>query len=185
LESEADAAIQGSQIPRTRDEYGGLIFDHSFIGEGEEFGFPASEQFDGLSPLDQPMVLETFVDESGAVVSLAVPPNALNHGMDENGVAPPPPPAMDDPSDPPPAIDVEFEATRTRDSTDIGPEANIVSGEDVHRASLSDSGSDSPAAGDEIRPPPYLNDTVVPVDTRRPPPYVDVLLPTTSRTQSV
>ena len=78
----------------------GALFD----GEGVLFGFPAAEQYDGLSlPLE--MRRESLPPD------LAMLLNARTAGRAGEILMDAPPPPMDDPSDPPPAIDaVSFAA---------------------------------------------------------------------------
>jgi hypothetical protein len=94
-------------------------------GEGTQFGFPPSEQFDGHSEEMQrsstpPPTLEMATRDTN-VTNLA-DLNEPQLAMEALGIAlgeqedapvgselpPPPPPAMDDPSDPPPSIDSDF-----------------------------------------------------------------------------
>ncbi|KAJ3545888.1 hypothetical protein NMY22_g2260 [Coprinellus aureogranulatus] len=101
-------------------------------GEGDVFGFPPSQQFDGHSEDMQrsdtpPPTLEmashdtdltSLADlhdtghvsiETMNLVHVLEPHNdAVLDRLDTNEQPPPPPPAMDDPSDPPPSIDSAF-----------------------------------------------------------------------------
>ena len=92
-------------------------------GEGTQFGFPPSEQFDGHSeemqrsstppPTLEMATLDTNVTNLADLNEPQRAMEALGIALDEQGEAtsgelPPPPPAMDDPSDPPPSIDSDF-----------------------------------------------------------------------------
>ncbi|KAF5337328.1 hypothetical protein D9611_003314 [Ephemerocybe angulata] len=123
-------------------------------GEGDIFGFPPSQQFDGHSEDMQrsntpPPTLEMASHDTD-LTSLAdlhdsghVTIEAMNlvlsepqHDVDlDNGEQPPPPPpAMDDPSDPPPSIDSAFrspEAMGQRPTTPPLP-PYLVPGDDTH-----------------------------------------------------
>ncbi|KAJ2919034.1 hypothetical protein MD484_g1398, partial [Candolleomyces efflorescens] len=99
----------------------------SIPGEGDIFGFPASQQFDGHSEdmqrSDTPPPSLEMASHDPDLTSLAdlhdpahVAIEAMNLVLESRGEAelvggeqpPPPPPAMDDPSDPPPSIDSAF-----------------------------------------------------------------------------
>jgi hypothetical protein len=155
---------------------------HTVLGEGVEFGFPASEQFDGHSDVMQSSASPTIVmsttdaDLVEMVVNSEVE-SALGrvlalHDMeanDEQLPPPPPPPAMDDPSDPPPSIDSEF-----RSPVMSQPQQPADS------ARLHAPPNEPPVqSADGQAPPPYL----IPDTDRdqgqvaRPPPYVDLVPP--------
>jgi len=168
--------------------------DPIIIGEGSEFGFLSSDQFDGhTEPLSQrcspppslematgDMDLTSFADTSEPQFAL----EALGLVLDPDDTvvnvasSPPPPPAMDDPSDPPPSIDSDFRSpdmplqTSTTPSTHTStiPLSSLTS--DEHLRSTHDQ---APRQTDGPAPPPYLNPGVHShqVNVTRPPPYVD------------
>ena len=168
--------------------------DPIIAGEGSEFGFLSSDQFDGhAEPLSQrcspPPSLEMatgdtdltpFADISEPQLSLEV--LGLVLGSDDTVVdvapSPPPPPAMDDPSDPPPSIDSDFRSpdmplqssTTPSTHTSTTPLSSLTS--DEHLRSTHDQ---APRQTDGPAPPPYLNPGVHShqVNVTRPPPYVD------------
>jgi hypothetical protein len=161
---------------------------HDIVGEGVQFGFPVSEQFDGHSDIitrssNPPPTLGRDPTLTG-LVDMHPPDIVLNRVMTmtsdedsgEEEQLPPPPPAMDDPSDPPPSIDSDFRSPANPLQThSVGysqpaeppphgpsptPPASLETGPSVGQA-----------------PPPYLN----PEHDRdqsnvaRPPPYVDFI----------
>jgi neural Wiskott-Aldrich syndrome protein len=94
-------------------------------GEGTQFGFPPSEQFDGHSEEMQrsstpPPTLEMATRDTNVtnLADLSEPQRTMEalgialgeqeEATRERELPPPPPPAMDDPSDPPPSIDSDF-----------------------------------------------------------------------------
>ncbi|RDB28986.1 hypothetical protein Hypma_015366 [Hypsizygus marmoreus] len=165
-------------------------------GEGLEFGFPSSEQFDGhTEPMQRsstpPPTLEMATRDTDltALTDIREPQlamEALGLALDrhEEAVAgerpPPPPPAMDDPSDPPPSIDSDFrspdlprQATSPHTSPTLHPAYTSV--EPPLLPPSPPPVSREPAAIDGFAPPPYLipgnhNDQE---SVARPPPYVD------------
>ncbi|KAJ7107627.1 hypothetical protein C8R43DRAFT_937121 [Mycena crocata] len=163
------------------------------VGEGYEFGFAATEQFDGhcddMQRSSTPPPTLEMASRDANLTPLAVirePERAievlglvLDHHEDSSrgggGELPPPPPALDDPSDPPPSIDSDF---RSPDATPHPPSPPSL----ATYASPEPTGlptSPAPPAGQTSHghaPPPYL----VPGDhphqeehVARPPPYVD------------
>lgn len=139
-----------------------LILDPMITGEGSEFGFFSSEQFDGHSePLRQEPLpsLQTVTMETN-LTSLTDNMDGSAFMNPENGInappsplPPPPPPVMDDPSDPPPCIDLEF---RTPDLPSPLLSTPIC----------------QPMSVDGYAPPPYLN-LAQQENVPRPPPYMD------------
>jgi len=158
---------------------------HTVLGEGVEFGFPASEQFDGHSDVVQRSASPTIVMSTtdADLVEMAVNDeveNALgrvlaldqHHDIETNNEQlppPPPPPAMDDPSDPPPSIDSEFRS----------PVMSLPQ-QPTESTRLHAPPNEPPVqSADGQAPPPYL----IPDADRdqgqvaRPPPYVDLVPP--------
>ncbi|EJD47822.1 hypothetical protein AURDEDRAFT_151297 [Auricularia subglabra TFB-10046 SS5] len=124
-ESEADAGATDDDIP---------------AGEGTIFGFPAADQYDGLSLPGR---------ESGYL-----PPDfaelmsmRAGDGDADGDAPPPPPPPMDDPSDPPPAIDVPFATTAPGQEPAGGPPPYLNRQQQEHQDSI------------EVTtgPPPYVD----------------------------
>ncbi|KAF8898584.1 hypothetical protein BD779DRAFT_1687485 [Infundibulicybe gibba] len=119
LESETEIILPDSDSHPTH-----IPVSQSITGEGIEFGFPPSDQFDGHSedmqrPSTPPPTLEMATQDTNLTQladirepELAI--EALGLVIDQHEEAanheppPPPPPAMDDPSDPPPSIDSDF-----------------------------------------------------------------------------
>jgi hypothetical protein len=157
-----------------------MIFSHNtsiVFGEGVQFGFPVSEQFDGHSdvmpkpesaPPRNPELTEPEIVTLGRALALD-----QQEDVTEDGQLPPPPPAMDDPSDPPPSIDSEFR------SPVVSLQAPSVASGYVQSAEPPSlhvrSPPSQPTHGQA--PPPYL----IPDNERdqgqvtRPPPYVDFI----------
>ncbi|KAF7310740.1 ARID domain-containing protein [Mycena chlorophos] len=146
LESENEIIIpsdEGHSHPPATDPH--------VIGEGVEFGFPATEQFDGHSEDMQrsstpPPTMEMATLDSTLVQSelgLVLEQHPAVEGT--QGDLPPPPPALDDPSDPPPSIDSEFRSPENGPAPERPP---------------------TPPPAVVHAPPPYL----IPAT---PPPYVD------------
>lgn len=163
-------------------------------GEGFEFGFLPSDQFDGHAepvqrPETPPPTLEmatrdtdlTDFADMGQEPQMAIEALGLALSRHEESVAgerPPPPPAMDDPSDPPPTIDSDFRSpdiprqTPPPHAVSI-PLPTFTSDERLPSVSLPER---EPAQVHAYAPPPYL----VPVrnpneqeNVTRPPPYMD------------
>ncbi|KAG6896888.1 hypothetical protein C0992_005452 [Termitomyces sp. T32_za158] len=187
LESEEEIIIPTDQVsdrPHSSLE---------IIGEGFEFGFLPSDQFDGHAepiqlPMTPPPTLEmatqdtdlTDLADMGQEPQMAIEALGLALGRHEDSVAgdrPPPPPAMDDPSDPPPTIDSDF---RSPDISGQTP-PHAVS---IQLPMFPPDERDAPLSLPEREPtqihgsapPPYL----VPVrnpneqeNVTRPPPYMD------------
>ncbi|KAF8225041.1 hypothetical protein L208DRAFT_1308081 [Tricholoma matsutake] len=166
LESESEFIIPGDADTNVLANSDASV---SIPGEGMEFGFPPSHQFDGhsedmqQSPTPPPTLeMATRDTDLTSLADIQRPGHTMealglrleHHSQSESGERPPPPPAMDDPSDPPPLIDSAFR------SPDI-----------TRRTSPSPPGHSSyPSA-----PPPYLvpenhNDQET---VARPPPYMD------------
>ncbi|KAG6901909.1 hypothetical protein C0995_006747 [Termitomyces sp. Mi166 len=166
----------------------------TIIGEGFEFGFLPSDQFDGhAEPVQRsvtpPPTLEmatrdtdlTDLADMGQEPQMAMEALGLALDRHEESVAgerPPPPPALDDPSDPPPTIDSDF---RSPDIPGQTPPSHPVSNQlltftDELRAPVS-LPEREPIQIHGYAPPPYL----VPVvgnpneheNVTRPPPYMD------------
>ncbi|KAK7463736.1 hypothetical protein VKT23_005673 [Stygiomarasmius scandens] len=155
------------------------------IGEGVDFGFSISDQFDGHSEDMQrsstpPPTLEMasrdtdvtqlaeMAEPERAMEALGLVLNQQDDGRQEE--PPPPPPALDDPSDPPPSIDSDF---RSPDPPRSPP----------HPVSPRSYSSDPPGPpSDPVEehptshghaPPPYLVPDNHSEHVTRPPPYVD------------
>ena len=167
----------------------------SIPGEGTEFGFNPSDQYDGISsslervstpPTIANATLDTDVTEFANLVSqperaleaLSLTLELSSTEGDQvqppgHSLPPPPPPLLDDPSDPPPSIDVEdFRSppppSLSREHSPPPPSLPPVVAQDLSAP------RSVPMAN---APPPYLhpqenheNEIVT-----RPPPYVDVL----------
>ncbi|KAG6878435.1 hypothetical protein C0993_007036 [Termitomyces sp. T159_Od127] len=191
LESEEEIIIptdQGLDRPQSSLE---------ILGEGFDFGFLPSDQFDGhAEPIQRSMTppptlematrdtnLTDLADlaDMGQEPQMAIEALGLALGRHEESVAgerPPPPPAMDDPADPPPTIDSDF---RSPDISGQTPPPHTGSSQlptftpEEHRAPVS-LPEREPAQIHGYAPPPYL----VPVrnpneqeNVTRPPPYMD------------
>ena len=161
----------------------------SIPGEGVEFGFLPSQQFDGHSEDMQqsstpPPTLEmatrdtdltSLVDIHGTghaieTLGLSLEP----HTEAEVGERPPPPPAMDDPSDPPPLIDSAFRSSGVTRHTLPSPPSHSSFISNEHSAMVN-SPPETLRTSQPSAPPPYLvpenhNDQE---NVARPPPYVD------------
>ncbi|KAF9270368.1 hypothetical protein L218DRAFT_30542 [Marasmius fiardii PR-910] len=164
-------------------------------GEGTDFGFVASEQFDGHSEDIQrsstpPPSLE-MASRDTDVTQLADIPQA-DRAIDAIGLVlsqadverepPPPPPALDDPSDPPPSIDSDF---RSPDASQHSPPPpgttppqmhSIYTNEQSHLHSAPSASTPQDQTVHGHAPPPYLvrdNHTEEQEHVTRPPPYVD------------
>lgn len=184
LESEAEIIIPSqASIPSSQNSVPVIP------GEGQQFGFLASEQFDGHSEDMQrsstppPTLEQATLDTDVTLLAEMSEPErsieALGIVLDQEeaarGVLPPPPPALDDPSDPPPTIDSgDFRQTSPHPSPPLRP---------VYTVTESAPGSPPPSipvieeqTNHRHAPPPYL----VPEESHgdqesvtRPPPYVD------------
>lgn len=178
LESESEIIIPHN----TADEMAHVAsLSPVIVGEGEEFGFAMSQQFDGHSETSQrsstpPPTLEMASMDTDVTLLAEMPEPersievlgiVLDQQENVSAELPPPPPAMDDPSDPPPSIDSDFrspEATRpTSPHPSPPPRLHTPSPTPVREQSSGHA------------PPPYL----VPDShgeqehVTRPPPYVD------------
>ncbi|KAG5654764.1 hypothetical protein H0H81_003772 [Sphagnurus paluster] len=179
-----------------------LMDEHSppsptIVGEGLEFGFLSSEQFDGhTESMDEsmqrsmtpPPTLEMATRDTDLtqLADIREPQRALEAlglALDRHDESlagerpPPPPPAMDDPSDPPPSIDSEFRSPdmpRRANSPPYGSPILPPSFVDPHPPSPTLLAM-TPVSTHGHDPPPYL----VPgnhgdqENVTRPPPYVD------------
>jgi neural Wiskott-Aldrich syndrome protein len=185
LESEAEIIVpQDDQRPLTEQSPPPAMI----AGEGEQFGFPASQQFDGHSedilqrsstppPTLEMATMDTNVTGLADIDRQEHVMDALNMALEQRdeGVAgehPPPPPAMDDPSDPPPSIDSDF---RSPGPPRQSPSPRLV-------ASTPPTGLVPPPARPGVEspseshaPPPYLIPDVESdqAHVTRPPPYMD------------
>ena len=205
LESESDL---GGHIPAFPPDDLPQVSQHlaptpymSIPGEGSDFGFSPSDQYDGISssldrsasppPSMANASLDTDVTEFAnlgsqpehALEALSI---ALDQPASEGGsvqpsshseALPPPPPLLDDPSDPPPSIDVEeFRRPPVPSlSREQSPSPSAPPSVPRTDASVTTIPQNAPNAH---APPPYLQPTAhsepeEPV--ARPPPYVDVL----------
>ncbi|KAJ7630742.1 hypothetical protein FB45DRAFT_1027931 [Roridomyces roridus] len=172
LESEAEIIIPSDDADAVHPEAPAVI-----VGEGSEFGFSASAQFDGHSEDMQrsatpPPTLEMAQRDADLtpLTDIREPERAmevlglvLDGGSSDNGELPPPPPPMDDPSDPPPSIDSDF---RSPDGPPHPP-----SPPPRIDPTPPPPGQDPPTDGHA--PPPYLGDHSHQEHVARPPPYVD------------
>lgn len=149
-------------------------------GEGAEFGFHVSEEFDGTrNPNDHPSSAFQMQPE----VRTQVPTRLLDLPVSRNaeGVSTRdslPPPGIDDPVDPPPAIDQAYiTATNVEGNLSLDPPPPPHSDEDPHPIRTTSPPPPS-ASRDTVNaaPPPYLSppsndeprNSVI-----RPPPYVE------------
>jgi neural Wiskott-Aldrich syndrome protein len=180
-------------VPIQSDEMPAIPLDHTasvIVGEGVQFGFPASAQFDGHSDVPPgsvtppPTHARSAIDPTLAELVDMPPPDTetLSRALtlDEHddavqGQLPPPPPAMDDPSDPPPSIDSEFRSPVILQQTPSDPTSGYrPPSPPPHVASSAPSVVQSTQGQ---APPPYL----LPDNDRdqshviRPPPYVDFI----------
>jgi neural Wiskott-Aldrich syndrome protein len=120
LESEAEIIIPAREDHSTHQD---SVPPAIIPGEGTQFGFPATLQFDGhsedmqrsstppptveMASRDTDLTNLTDINEGG--LSIEALGLALERHEEAGGHhPPPPPPAMDDPSDPPPSIDSHF-----------------------------------------------------------------------------
>ena len=160
--------------------------DPIITGEGSEFGFLSSDQFDGhTEPLLQecppPPSLEMATGDTDLtpfadILEPQLSLEALGLVLDPDDTAvnvassPPPPPAMDDPSDPPPSIDSDFRSPDMPLQSSTTPSSTTPLSSDEHLAH-----DQAPRQTDGPAPPPYLNPGVHShqVNVTRPPPYVD------------
>ncbi|KAL1664049.1 hypothetical protein GGF50DRAFT_127545 [Schizophyllum commune] len=181
-------------IPPTDESTLDPHYPEAFPGEGVEYGFMPTEQFDGHSedmqrPTTPPPTLEMATRDADLtqIADIREPERAieaLGHVLDQHeentrgGEPPPPPPAMDDPSDPPPSIDSDFRSpdatTRGSPASSSPPPVAYAEVEAVHGppASPPPPPQQQPHVHD---PPPYLG----PESHReqeehvtRPPPYM-------------
>lgn len=192
-------------VPQHDDE-SGVHPSHpspTIVGEGIQFGFSPSEQFDGHSEDMQrsstpPPTLEMATRDANLTVlaDISEPEHAIEalglvldqHEEATREVAPPPPPAMDDPSDPPPSIDSDFRspAPLPQSSQPLRPSPPpsrpIYPATDspelppgLHVAPPAPATQPQPSHGHA--PPPYLvpEHEVEQEHVARPPPYVDLV----------
>jgi len=169
----------------------------AIVGEGFQFGFTASQQFDGHSEDMQrsstpPPTLEMATRDTDLtqLADIREPERAIEalglaldqHEETARGgeLPPPPPPAMDDPSDPPPSIDSDFRSPdlpRQTSSPRPPPPPphtayNPSETPRMHSPSPAPpSGQAQPSHGHA--PPPYLGPENHREHVTRPPPYVD------------
>lgn len=172
----------------------------SITGEGSEFGFLSSQQFDGhAEPLHRastpPPSLEMATRDTDLTPladihepQLAMEALGLVLDRHDDTVTgerpPPPPPAMDDPSDPPPSIDSDFRSpdmprqTLTTSAPHASPVLHPSYASNEPPRLRSSSPAPPPAEPPSTHghaPPPYLtpanhNDQE---NVARPPPYMD------------
>lgn len=157
------------------------------IGEGVQFGFLPSDQFDGHSEVLQrsstpPPTLEMasldtdltdLTDMEGAGRAMEALSLALDH-QEENGIHPPPPPAMDDPSDPPPSIDSEFRAPSAPPHPSSSPPRSIPTHPTGNVQNGPPTQPDQAPSAHGHAPPPYLGPgrPHEHEQVARPPPYM-------------
>jgi len=167
----------------------------TIIGEGLNFGFLPSEQFDGhTEPMQRaitpPPTLEMATRDTDLtqLADIREPQRAmeaLGLALDRHDESlaeerpPPPPPAMDDPSDPPPSIDSDFRSPDIPRQTTSPPHASpslppSFSPNEPPPASPTPMPRESGSSHGHA-PPPYLisgnhNDQE---NVARPPPYTD------------
>ncbi|THU91763.1 hypothetical protein K435DRAFT_758848 [Dendrothele bispora CBS 962.96] len=156
------------------------------IGEGADFGFAISEQFDGHSEDMQrsstpPPTLEMASRDTDVtqLAEMAEPGRAIEalglvlNQQEDNGreVPPPPPPALDDPSDPPPSIDSDFRSPDPPRSPPHSASPHPVYSSDPPEPS-SVPVEEHPTSHGHA-PPPYLVPDNHSEHVIRPPPYVD------------
>ncbi|KAG5644752.1 hypothetical protein DXG03_007881 [Asterophora parasitica] len=191
LESESEIIIPDSDPHQEHPLSPGIA------GEGIEFGFSASEQFDGHpEPMQRsitpPPTLEMATRDTDLtqLADIREPQRAmeaLGFALDRHGKSlaaerpPPPPPAMDDPSDPPPSIDSEFRSPDVPRQTNASPpqtSPNLPpSFTAIDPPSSPPPTSRAPASTHGHAPPPYLvpgNHNINDQEhVARPPPYMD------------
>ena len=166
------------------------------LGEGVQFGFLASEQFDGHSDIMQrssspAITMATSEADLTDMVNNRQPEDAINvlgralaldqdvQSGGEQLPPPPPPPAMDDPSDPPPSIDSEFRspASPLRPPSAAGPAYTPPTEAASLHTTAAEPTSGQVQSSHGQAPPPYLT----PDNDRdqghvtRPPPYMDLI----------
>ncbi|KAG6842536.1 hypothetical protein C0991_000062 [Blastosporella zonata] len=187
LESEEEIMItgQGSQ-PLDPPSAPPMI-----VGEGSEFGFLPSDQFDGHAepiqrsftppPTVEMATRDTDLTELADIREPQLAMEALGLALDrhEESTArerpPPPPPAMDDPSDPPPSIDSDFRSPDIPNQTSpahASTQPPTFTSDELRAPLLPER---EPTRVHGHAPPPYL----VPANpgeqenVTRPPPYMD------------
>jgi hypothetical protein len=186
LESESEFIIPHDGEPHVLSNSGPFS---SIPGEGLEFGFLPSQQFDGHSEDMQrsstpPPTLEMATRDTDltSLADIHGPDHAMealglsleHHSETEAGERPPPPPAMDDPSDPPPLIDSAFRSPDVTRQTSPSPPSRSSYVSNEHSTMIT-SPSSAPGMSQPSAPPPYLvpenhNDQE---NVARPPPYMD------------
>jgi neural Wiskott-Aldrich syndrome protein len=183
LESESEFIIPGDEEPHTLTS---SALAACIPGEGVEFGFPPSQQFDGhsedmqrsstppptveMATRDTDLTSLADIHGQGHTIGLSLE----HHTETETGERPPPPPAMDDPSDPPPLIDSAFRSPEVTQQTSPSPPRHS-SYASIERSALITEPSSTPRTSQPAAPPPYLipenhNDQE---NVARPPPYMD------------
>jgi len=185
LESESEFIVPSDGESHVSTNSGPSI---SIPGEGVEFGFLPSQQFDGHSEdmqrsLTPPPTLEMATRDTDltAFTEIHGPGHAMEalglslepHSETEAGERPPPPPAMDDPSDPPPLIDSAFRSPDTQQTSPSPPgHSSYVSNE---LSTMITTPSSNPRMSQPSAPPPYLipENHSDQENVARPPPYVD------------
>jgi hypothetical protein len=185
LESESEIIVPSNTEAHTLTNPGSST---SIPGEGVEFGFLASQLFDGHSEDIQrsstpPPTLEMATRDTDltSLADIHRPGHGIevlglgieHHTEAEVGERPPPPPAMDDPSDPPPLIDSAFRSPGlTRQTSPPSPGHAYVS--DEHPTMIATPAS-NPGASQPSAPPPYLvpENQSDQENIARPPPYMD------------
>jgi hypothetical protein len=188
LESEAEIIVPEGEDAQSMLQ---LPNPDTVTGEGELFGFPASEQFDGHMEEDMrlsatpPPTLEMatmdtnvtdLVQQERSLEALSLTLESPDEGAEDDEHPPPPPPAMDDPSDPPPSIDSEF-----RSPSALPQPLPAHTAASPHMTPSSVSPHSPPLAVNRVSdgqaPPPYLHEDGEgdQENTNRPPPYVDFM----------
>ncbi|KAF5377666.1 hypothetical protein D9615_005272 [Tricholomella constricta] len=167
----------------------------AILGEGIDFGFLSSEQFDGhTEPMERsmtpPPTLEMATRDADLtqLADIREPQRAMEvlglaldrHDESLSGERPPPPPpAMDDPSDPPPSIDSEFRSPDMPRQTASPPHASpnlhpVFTPNELPPSSPTPT-SREPLSTHGHAPPPYLvpGNHTDQENVARPPPYMD------------
>ncbi|KII93211.1 hypothetical protein PLICRDRAFT_102166 [Plicaturopsis crispa FD-325 SS-3] len=207
LESETEIFVPHDQNEDDSSACAALPMGHGFssivlVGEGTQFGFRASAQFDGHTEdmtrsSTPPPTLEMASRDANVtdLAELGQPARAMEalglvleqqqqqHDEAHDEIPPPPPPAMDDPSDPPPSIDDS--GFRSTSSRSVSPRPSVPSFGQAIDGSLHAAPSPGPPSTRQERPlsqghapPPYLvpdNDGESEAHVIRPPPYIDLM----------
>jgi len=197
LESETEIFVPAHDDPSIVPQplpFPQLVFE----GEGQLFGFPASEQFDGYAiDLDRsytpPPTLEMATRDADVTGFANLPGGTamevLGLALEQHdsvvheGIPPPPPPPMDDPSDPPPSIDSDFRAPgnshQTIPSHPRNPPGLPVSQSQEDGHSIPTSAHPQDGSHGHAPPPYRVPDNDLPQEHEhvvRPPPYVDLVM---------